>query len=251
MVQNLFLPVDSNSTQDDMTIRILVISDNPAVKDSFPAEPGGPGAPAAGRRDGGANTAFIFTSYQDAAETATRTSPHVLLAEIGGADDAAQWQTAAELKKNRRLPLIAFMPAAALDTVSLYPGYDDFVIMPCNSAELLFRISRLVKNDKADNPELIKCDDLIIDTATCEVTVDGVKVDLTFKEYELLKLLAASKGRVFTREALLDKIWGYDYFGGDRTVDVHVRRLRSKIEDAAHSYIETVRNIGYKFIKNM
>ena len=62
--------------------------------------------------------------------------------------------------------------------------------------------------------------------------------------------MAASRGRVFTREVLLDKIWGYDYFGGDRTVDVHVRRLRSKIEDATHTYIETVRNIGYKFIKN-
>jgi two-component system, OmpR family, alkaline phosphatase synthesis response regulator PhoP len=251
MIQNSFLPEGNSLTQDEMTIRILVISDNPAVKESFPAEPGAAGAPAAGWRDGGTNAAFIFTSYQDAAETTTRTSPQVLLAEIGGADDMAQWQTAAELKKNRRLPLIAFMPAAALNLVSLYQGYDDFVIMPCNSAELLFRISRLVKNDKADNPELIKCDDLVIDPATCEVTVDGIKVDLTFKEYELLKLMAASKGRVFTREALLDKIWGYDYFGGDRTVDVHVRRLRSKIEDATHSYIETVRNIGYKFIKNI
>ena len=62
--------------------------------------------------------------------------------------------------------------------------------------------------------------------------------------------MAASKGRVFTRQALLDKIWGYDYFGGDRTVDVHVRRLRSKIEDASHTYIETIRNIGYRFTKN-
>ena len=64
-------------------------------------------------------------------------------------------------------------------------------------------------------------------------------------------MLASNKGRVFTREVLLDKIWGYDYYGGDRTVDVHVRRLRSKIEDASHTYIETVRNIGYRFIKNV
>jgi DNA-binding response OmpR family regulator len=82
------------------------------------------------------------------------------------------------------------------------------------------------------------------------VTVNGALVELTFKEYELLKLLAANRGRVFTREALLDKLWGYDYFGGDRTVDVHIRRLRSKIEDAEHTYIETVRNIGYRFKKN-
>jgi two-component system alkaline phosphatase synthesis response regulator PhoP len=65
-----------------------------------------------------------------------------------------------------------------------------------------------------------------------------------------LKFLASNKGRVFTREALLDKVWGYDYFGGDRTVDVHVRRLRSKIEDLKHTYIETVRNIGYRFKAN-
>lgn len=251
MVQSLFKPEDNKAAQDDMTVRILVISDNPAIKDNFPAEPGDSGVSVSGRRDGGANAAFIFASYKDAAETATRTSPQIILAEVTGTEDIEKWPTAAELKKNRRLPLIALVPAAALDAMSLYPGYDDFVIIPCNSAELLLRVSRLVKNDKADNAELIKCDDLIIDTATCEVTVDGVKVDLTFKEYELLKLLAAGKGRVFTREALLDKIWGYDYFGGDRTVDVHVRRLRSKIEDATHSYIETVRNIGYKFIKNI
>ena len=72
-------------------------------------------------------------------------------------------------------------------------------------------------------------------------------VELTFKEYELLKFLAGNKGRVCTRETLLDKVWGYDYYGGDRTVDVHVRRLRSKIEDSKHIFIDTVRNIGYRF----
>jgi two-component system, OmpR family, alkaline phosphatase synthesis response regulator PhoP len=77
--------------------------------------------------------------------------------------------------------------------------------------------------------------------------VAGRVIDLTFTEYELLKLLMSQKGSVFSREILLNKIWGYDYFGGDRTVDVHITRLRSKIEDANHTYIETVRNIGYRF----
>ena len=76
-------------------------------------------------------------------------------------------------------------------------------------------------------------------------------VELTFKEYELLKFLASNRGRVYTREALLNKVWGYDYYGGDRTVDVHVRRLRSKIEDSKRTFIETVRNIGYRFIKEV
>ncbi len=73
---------------------------------------------------------------------------------------------------------------------------------------------------------------------------------MTFKEYELLKFLAKDQGRVFTRETLLNKVWGYDYFGGDRTVDVHVRRLRSKIELSGQTFIETVRNIGYRFKKS-
>jgi DNA-binding response OmpR family regulator len=115
---------------------------------------------------------------------------------------------------------------------------------------LLLRIRRLLRKILAEESgELIKCDGLTIDLVTCEVTVDGTKTDLTYKEFELLKLMASHRGRVFTREELLDKIWGYDYYGGDRTVDVHMRRLRSKIEDANHTYIETVRNIGYRFIK--
>ena len=87
----------------------------------------------------------------------------------------------------------------------------------------------------------------MIDLARCEVSVNDEPVLLTFKEYELLKFLASNKDRVFTRESLLNKVWGYDYYGGDRTVDVHIRRLRSKIEDSTHTFIETVRNVGYKF----
>jgi two-component system alkaline phosphatase synthesis response regulator PhoP len=238
MVQNLSLPHTNSLAQADMTIRILLISDNPVIKDTFRAGPESP------------NVAATISLYQDAAETANRVSPQILLAEIMGSDDAVKWRIAAELKRKRALPLIVILPAEELNNIQQYPGYDDLIVIPYSNAELLIRINRLIKNTDDGKPELIKCDGLIIDTATCEVTVDGVKVDLTFKEYELLKLLAVSKGRVFTRETLLDKIWGYDYFGGDRTVDVHVRRLRSKIEDATHSYIETVRNIGYKFTKN-
>ena len=73
-------------------------------------------------------------------------------------------------------------------------------------------------------------------------------VDLTYKEFELLKFLATHPGKVFTREVLLDKVWGYDYYGGTRTVDVHIRRLRAKIETGPTPYIETVRNVGYKFL---
>jgi two-component system alkaline phosphatase synthesis response regulator PhoP len=91
----------------------------------------------------------------------------------------------------------------------------------------------------------------MIDPAKCEVSINGRLVVLTFKEYELLKVLISNRGKVFTRETLLNQVWGYDYYGGDRTVDVHIRRLRSKIEDATHTFIETVRNIGYKLSEHV
>ena len=119
---------------------------------------------------------------------------------------------------------------------------------PWNMDELSARIRRAISHTtRPEHDSIIKVGDLTIDPVRCEVELAGRLLALTFKEYELLKLLATSKGKVFTRESLLNEIWGYDYYGGDRTVDVHIRRLRSKIEDPVHSFIETVRNIGYKF----
>lgn len=123
---------------------------------------------------------------------------------------------------------------------------DDFVVNPPRFGELEFRIKRLLAGQGREEGEQIKLGDMVIDLAKCEVSVAGRPVLLTFKEYQLLKFLAGNPGRVFSRDALLNKVWGYEYFGGDRTVDVHVKRLRSKIEDINHSFIETVRNIGYR-----
>ncbi|MBI2853145.1 MAG: response regulator transcription factor [Chloroflexi bacterium] len=120
--------------------------------------------------------------------------------------------------------------------------------MPGRTEELDLRVQRLLgKRARTGESDQVKSGDLVIDVAKCEVTVDNRPIMLTFKEYQLLKFLASSPGRVFTRETLLNKVWGYEYYGGDRTVDVHIKRLRSKIEDANHSFIETVRNIGYRF----
>jgi DNA-binding response OmpR family regulator len=165
--------------------------------------------------------------------------------------DDSLWELIKNLKKGRNLPVIALLSPKMVASLDNRREIDDFIVHPYNDAELFLRINRLLKKTPdAENTELIKCNGLTIDVVTCEVTVDDKKADLTFKEYELLKLMARNRGRVFTRETLLDKIWGYDYYGGDRTVDVHMRRLRSKIEDASHTYIETVRNIGYRFVKN-
>ena len=129
---------------------------------------------------------------------------------------------------------------------------DDFILRPYNLNELSVRIKRLQRKNKSreESPDYLVAGDITIDLPRCEVKVAGKMVDLTFTEYELLKLLIRQKGHVLTREVLLNEIWGYDYFGGDRTVDVHITRLRNKIEDTTHTFIETVRNIGYRIKVN-
>jgi DNA-binding response OmpR family regulator len=108
-------------------------------------------------------------------------------------------------------------------------------------------VLRALWQDGGEGGAVLRRGGVVIDLERYTVTVDGDVVDLTYKEYELLAFLAGSPGRPFTREALLDRVWGYDYYGGARTVDVHVRRIRSKIE-GRRQYIETVRNVGYRFI---
>ncbi|MHB1000379.1 MAG: winged helix-turn-helix domain-containing protein [Armatimonadota bacterium] len=129
-----------------------------------------------------------------------------------------------------------------------WTGVDEFILEPYNSDELLSRLKLLFwRTKKINSDQVIKIEDLVIDLQNYDVTVDGVPVELTYKEYELLRFLATHRGRVFTREALLDHVWGYDYYGGTRTVDVHIRRLRAKLSPVCDTLIETVRNVGYRF----
>ena len=127
-------------------------------------------------------------------------------------------------------------------------GLDDFVVTTASPAELALRIRQaLWRRTGVDARNVLRCGDLEMDLANYTVQVAGQPVDLTYKEYELLRFLAANADRVLNRETLLNKVWGYDFYGGARTVDVHIRRLRSKIEDRHHTFIETVRNVGYRF----
>jgi DNA-binding response OmpR family regulator len=171
-----------------------------------------------------------------------------LIAMDGVSANSGMWSLPQRIKQGTRLPVIVLASRGALHRLDSAPSVDDFVIEPWDPTEVTVRAKRaLQRTNHIDSKELIKCGDLIIDLARCEVAVNGGPVLLTFKEYELLKFLASNKDRVFTRESLLNRVWGYDYYGGDRTVDVHIRRLRSKIEDSTHTFIETVRNVGYKF----
>lgn len=156
-----------------------------------------------------------------------------------------------ELGRERPIPILVLMPKDALQNNREIPFMvNDFVIEPCETEEIALRVEKALKETYAvENKDLIRIGNLVIDLARREVTLDGKTLALTFTEYELLVFLAANSGRVFTREALLNKIWGYDYYGGDRTVDVHIRRLRAKIEWGKNSFIETVRGTGYRFKK--
>ena len=116
-------------------------------------------------------------------------------------------------------------------------------------SELLARLRLILwKHRQISEKDVVRHGKLVINLEKYEVTLNGTTLTLTFKEYELLKFFATNSGKVFTRDAILNKVWGYDYYGGTRTVDVHIRRLRSKLEEAGHPYLETVRGVGYKFV---
>ena len=150
--------------------------------------------------------------------------------------------------KDSQIPVISIISPDHNHAIDPFLAVEDFIFHPPSDTELKARVNRaLWKNGSWDTTQIIRVGDLTIDQERYDITVDGRRVILTFKEYQLLCLLATNEGRVHTREQLLRRIWGYDYFGGTRTVDVHIRRLRSKLEDAGHLFIETVRNVGYRF----
>jgi DNA-binding response OmpR family regulator len=149
----------------------------------------------------------------------------------------------------RELPLVLLVTEHHLGRLDFGWGIDDYLTLPVSAKRLAERLRFLLwKLSRVEAKNGFSHGGLVIDFERYEVHVHGVPVDLTYKEFELLKCLATHPGKPFTREALLDKVWGYDYYGGTRTVDVHVRRLRSKIEIGGVTYIDTVRNVGYKFL---
>jgi DNA-binding response OmpR family regulator len=146
-------------------------------------------------------------------------------------------------------PIILLMDESEMKAADLPSGIHEVLYRPLRVSEAVARINHLFKRiHKVEQKNLIQKGKLSIDVTKYEVRVGDRKIDLTFTEFELLKFLCSNPGTVFTREVLLNKVWGYEYYGGTRTVDVHIRRLRSKIEGKSSIFIETVRNIGYKFI---
>jgi DNA-binding response OmpR family regulator len=155
-------------------------------------------------------------------------------------------------------PLMAMVTEGGLVAVSPEWGIDDVVLDTAGPAELATRLRLAIARAETASAVsggteqgVIRRGELVIDETTYSVKLRGNALDLTFKEFELLKHLAGHPGRVYTRAQLLQEVWGYDYYGGTRTVDVHVRRLRAKLGPEHESLIGTVRHVGYKFVSQV
>jgi DNA-binding winged helix-turn-helix (wHTH) protein len=165
---------------------------------------------------------------------------------IWGAGDSSS--KVVEEAADAGMAVVALLPRFDLNRIDPRRGTVEFCFPPLTPEEVLFRLALALERARGQGgPNVLLHGRMAIDLDRYEVTLSGKKVDLTYKEYELLKFLASNPGRVFTREALLRSVWEYDYFGGTRTVDVHVRRLRSKIDDVRNRFIDTVWNVGYRF----
>ncbi|MEX2288730.1 MAG: response regulator transcription factor [Mycobacteriales bacterium] len=149
-------------------------------------------------------------------------------------------------------PLLAVLTEGGLIALTAEWGVDDVLLDSAGPAEVDARLrlatGRKTEAAPASDPGVVRAGELTIDEGTYTCRLRGRVLDLTFKEFELLKYLAQHPGRVFTRAQLLQEVWGYDYYGGTRTVDVHVRRLRAKLGAEHEQLIGTVRHVGYKFV---
>ena len=144
-------------------------------------------------------------------------------------------------------PALILVTVPRLSALDFSVGFDDFALKPIVPAELYARMRQLDwRTATFGSDEVIKLGDLVIDVAGYEAHLRGRRLDLTHQEFELLRFLAQNRGRVYTRDQLLQKVWGYQYGGGTRTVDIHVRRVRKKLGPVAGALVETVRNVGYK-----
>ena len=146
-------------------------------------------------------------------------------------------------------PLLLLVAGTQLTDLELREElFDDFCMSPFQPRELEARLKHLFwRTGRGTRPELIEYGPLVLNLETYQAAIASRPLDLTYMEYELLKFLATHPGRVFTRETLLSRVWGYEYYGGARTVDVHVRRLRAKLGTEHEHLIQTVRSVGYRF----
>jgi two-component system alkaline phosphatase synthesis response regulator PhoP len=155
---------------------------------------------------------------------------------------------AGKLTDEYGLPVLLLIDRTMTLDIAGEVGFTDFVLSPVDRTELRVRLGRLHSaTPSIADEDIVRFRDLELNTATYQAKIAGEPRDLTFMEYELLRFFVENPGRVWSRDQILARVWGYDYFGGSRTVDVHVRRLRAKLGEERASWITTVRSVGYRF----
>ena len=163
------------------------------------------------------------------------------------------WQVCREIRKKSACPIIMLTAKGEVfdKVLGLELGADDYVVKPFETKEVVARINAVLRRSgraKADDSKEVSYDNLVINLTNYELKVKGVQVDTPPKEMELIYHLASNPNRVFTRDQLLDEVWGFDYYGDSRTVDVHIKRLREKLEGVSDKWtLKTVWGVGYKF----
>jgi DNA-binding response OmpR family regulator len=189
-------------------------------------------------------------SADEAAEFEPPTGWAGAIIDCGG-DATGAWAFARTIRKREpgNPPVLALVSGAQLADLELRDElFDDFCLAPFHPTELEARVRHLLwRVGGGSRPDMIEYRELSLNLETYQASIANRPLDLTYMEYELLKFLAQNPGKVFTREMLLNRVWGYEYYGGARTVDVHVRRLRAKLGEEHASLIETVRSVGYRF----
>ena len=156
-----------------------------------------------------------------------------------------QLREVARVEETLGLPVILVASGEHLALIESSGAIAEFVVTPVDPVEFRMRVRRLVKENQTD--EVLRFKDLELNPLNYQAALAGVPMDLTYMEYELLRFLVENPVRVWSREQLLSRVWGYEYYGGARTVDVHVRRLRSKLGEERASWITTVRSVGYRW----
>jgi len=170
---------------------------------------------------------------------------------VADRDPEGAWALCRSVRKKDEpmAPLLLLVSGAQLADLDLRDDlFDDFCLSPFHPRELEARLRHLFwRKGGGARPEIVEYGDLVLNLETYQAYISGRPLDLTYMEYELLKFLAQHPGKVFTREILLSRVWGYEYYGGARTVDVHIRRLRAKLGEEHANLIQTVRSVGYRF----
>ena len=190
-------------------------------------------------------------SADEAAENEPADGWRAAIIDVGD-DPESAWAFVRSVRNTdaAALRVMVLIGGGQLDDLQLRDDlYDDFCLSPFHPAEFEARIRHLLwsTGDAVSRSDLIEYGELVLNLETYQATIARKPLDLTYMEYELLKFLAQNPGKVFTREILLSRVWGYEYYGGARTVDVHIRRLRAKLGEEHAGLISTVRSVGYRF----